>query len=89
MLDLFAALEGLISSVPEAIAAYHKIIPFFSPRADISDSEIAEVNSLIPTAHAAVDMAHQAIAALVSAHSSGVAVGGQVVQPDQPPPAAA
>lgn len=69
-MNIFAILEGLISSVPEAIALYHKVVPLISPRADVTDAQIAEVAVLAPEAHAAVDIAHQAIAQLINAHGA-------------------
>jgi hypothetical protein len=68
-MNIFAILEGLISSVPEAIALYHKVVPLLSPNADISDAQIAEVTALAPEVHAAVDIAHAAIAQLIDSHA--------------------
>lgn len=69
-MDIFAILEGLISSVPEAIALYHKVVPLLSARADISQTQIDEVTALAPVVHATVETAHEAIAALIGAHKA-------------------
>lgn len=69
-MNIFAILEGLISSVPEAIALYHKVVPLLSPNADISEAQMAEVTALAPEVHAAVDMAHAAISDLIDAHTA-------------------
>lgn len=69
-MDIFAILEGLISSVPEAISLYHKVVPLISVNADISDAQIAEVNALAPAVHDAVQVAHDAIATLVNVHTT-------------------
>jgi hypothetical protein len=69
MFDLIALIEGLISSVPEAISLWHRVAPLISPNADIHPDQIAEVNALVPEAHAAVEIAHAAIAALIGAHT--------------------
>jgi hypothetical protein len=66
--DIFAILEGLISSVPEALALYQKVATLIAPAAGVTDAQIAEVAALAPAAHAAVDVAHQAIGQLISAH---------------------
>lgn len=70
MFNIFALLEGIISSVPEAIALYHKLVPMISQNADIHPDQIAEVNALVPTALATVQTAHEAIGALIGAHST-------------------
>jgi hypothetical protein len=67
--DILAILEGIISSVPEAIQLYHKVAPLISQRADISDADIASVNALVPEAHTAVALAHSAIATLTQVHA--------------------
>jgi hypothetical protein len=69
-MNIFAILEGLISSVPEAIALYHKVVPLIAPGADVTPEQMAAVAALAPEAHAAVDAAHQAIGALISAHGA-------------------
>lgn len=69
-MNIFEILEGLISSVPEAITLYHKIVPLISPNADVSDAQIAEINEIAPQVHAAVQVAHDAIAALIDTHTT-------------------
>lgn len=69
-MTIFEILEGIISSVPEAVALYHKVVPLISQRADISPDQIAEVTALVPAAHAAVETAHQAIATLIDTHAT-------------------
>jgi hypothetical protein len=69
MFNIFAILEGLISSVPEAVTLYHKIVPLLSPNADIHPDQIAAINALVPDATAAVTLAHEAIATLISTHA--------------------
>lgn len=67
-MNIFAILEGLISSVPEALALYQKVAALIAPAAGVTDTQVAEVAALAPAAHAAVDVAHQAIAQLITAH---------------------
>lgn len=69
-LALFEILEGIISSVPQAIELYNKLVPLIAPKADIHPDAIAEVNALVPKAHAAVETAHTALETLISAHTS-------------------
>jgi hypothetical protein len=69
MLNYLAILEGIISSVPEAIALFEKLAPLIAPRANITPAEAAAVTNLVPIAHAAVATAHDAIAALVATHT--------------------
>lgn len=70
MFNIVAALEGIISSVPEALALYHKLVPLISERADIHPDQIAEVTALVPAAHAAVETAHEAISTLINTHAN-------------------
>lgn len=67
-MDIIGILEGLISSVPEAIQLFHRIAPLISQRADISDAQIAEVNAAVPVVHEVVSDAHKAIQLLIDAH---------------------
>lgn len=67
-MDIIGILEGLISSVPEAIQLFHKIAPLISQRADISDEQIASVNAAVPIAHEVVSGAHKALQLLIDAH---------------------
>lgn len=68
-MNILAILEGIISSVPEAIQLYHKIAPLISQRADITEDEVSAVNALVPEAHTAVALAHSAIATLTQVHA--------------------
>lgn len=69
-MNILGILEGIISSVPEAIQLYHKVAPMITTRADITDGEIAAVNELVPTAHAIVQSAHEAIDKIIDAHAT-------------------
>jgi hypothetical protein len=68
-MDIIAILEGIISSVPEAIELYHKIAPMINVRADIHPDQIAEVKHLATSVSSIVSTAHDAIATLIDTHS--------------------
>lgn len=68
-MSIIAVLEGLISSVPEAVQLYHRIAPLIGPRADISQEEIDHITAIAPDVHAVVTSAHRAIVSLIDAHS--------------------
>lgn len=69
MQTILDILEGLISSVPEALALYHKVAGLIAPKADVTDEQIAEVAALAPVVHAAVATTNQAVQALVATHT--------------------
>jgi hypothetical protein len=69
-MDIIAIIEGLISSVPEAVSLWNKVVPLVAPAAGVSDAQVAAVAALAPEAHAAVAVAGQAINALIAAHSA-------------------
>ena len=72
-MDVAKIIDGLISSVPEAITLWHRIMPMIAPSADVSQADIDAVDALVPEAHAAVEFAHGAISSLISAHAVPVA----------------
>ena len=84
-MDIFAILEGLISSAPEAIALYQRIVPLLSKNAAASDDEVTAVNDLAPVAIAAVQTLHAAIAQVVTSHT----VPSTMWRPPAAPPATA
>lgn len=71
-MNYLAIIEGLISSVPEAIRLWQCLAPHIALKAEIPAEIVAEINSLIAPAHAAVGVAHQAINALVAVHVPGL-----------------
>lgn len=68
-MNVLSILEGIISSVPEAVQLYHKIAPLISTRADIPQEHIDEIEALVPVAHDTVQTAHTALSTLLDAHA--------------------
>lgn len=67
-MDIIALLEGIISSVPEAIGLFHKIAPLIDVRADVTPEQVAVVSAIAPEVHALVEDAHKALTLLFDAH---------------------
>jgi hypothetical protein len=68
MTDIVKLLEGLLSSVPEAVQLFNKIAPQIAPNAAIEPAVLDEIEMLAPVAIAAVQTSQAAIATLVNAH---------------------
>lgn len=73
MFSLVQLIEGLISSVPEAIGLWNKIAPLVEPKAEVDEAVVSEINQLAPLAHAAVASSAAAIGSLISVHSAPAA----------------
>lgn len=65
-MNVFAILEGIISTVPEAVALYHKLVPLVSVRADIPDTTREEITKLADVAHSIVAERRQAIGTIIN-----------------------
>jgi hypothetical protein len=67
-MNIVAILEGIISSVPEAIALWKRIEPLVGLTPGADDTVIAAITADVPIVHEAVTLAHTAIADLIAAH---------------------
>lgn len=64
-------IEGIISSVPEAIAMWNKIAPFIMAKSTIPADIVQDIQRDAPVVHSLVDDAQSAIRTLVDTHMSG------------------
>lgn len=62
-MDILAIIEGLIAAVPEATMLWNKVVGLITPAADIPDQQMAEIQALVPVAHAAVAVVNATITA--------------------------
>lgn len=67
-MNIIALIEGIISSVPEAIKLWQLIAPHITSNADIPQDVIDKVNAMAPIAHEVVDDAHRGIQLLLDTH---------------------
>lgn len=67
---IISILEGLISSVPEAINLFNKLAPLIMAHPDIPIHVANEIEALVGSAHDAVAKAHTAIGDIISTHHS-------------------
>jgi hypothetical protein len=70
MFDIIAALQGIISSVPEAIALFEQLKTVIAPADNVPETTLNELAAAVPLAHAAVTEVHDALAVIVAAHSA-------------------